>query len=357
MPRTLRLLALVLAFGAAAWAGDPKLEPLTGLPPFPEDNPPSAEKIELGRRLFFDTKLSGEGRRSCSTCHKPELYFTDGFSRAWGLNEQELRRKSPSLLNVGWQRSMFFDSREKTLEDQAFGPVAHPFELGSSPDEAARKVSEIVGYRQAFARVFPGEPITFELIAKAIASYERTLISVDSDLDRYLLGDEDALTPAAKRGMALFTGRAGCIQCHNGPLLTDHQRHYTGVPETMGDNEPGFKYKTQSLRDVLRRYSFMHNGSMLKIDEVLDHYARGGSAPEGLEAEIRPVELSADDRADLLAFLEALNGRPPDHVLESQASADVFDARRIPVTGADEDAAADAPKGPVQDPAYMPKKP
>jgi len=330
---------LTFALCAAGWAGDPKLEPLTGAPPYPADNPPTPEKIELGRRLFFDTMLSGEGRRSCSTCHKPELYFTDGFSRAWGLNESELRRKSPSLLNVGWQRSMFFDSREKTLEDQAAGPVAHPLELGSDPEVVAEKASRI---------------------AKAIASYERTLISQDSDLDRYLLGDEDALSVEAKRGMELFTGRAGCIRCHHGPMLTDHQRHYTGVPETRGDNEPGFQYKTQSLRDVLRRYSFMHNGEMLRIDDVLDHYERGGSAPEGVEAEIEPVELSERDRADLIAFLESLNGRIAPEVFEDSASADVFDASRIPRDGEDEAAASDPlyldDDGPVQDPSYTPKK-
>lgn len=356
----LRLFALTLALCAAGWADDPKLEPLTGKPPYPADNPPTPEKIELGRRLFFDTMLSGEGRRSCSTCHKPELHFTDGFSRAWGLNEAELRRKSPSLLNVGWQRSMFFDSREKTLEDQAAGPVAHPLELGSDPEAVAQKASQIVGYRRAFERAFPGEPITFDLIAKAIASYERTLISQDSDLDRYLLGDEDALSEEAKRGMELFTGRAGCIRCHHGPMLTDHQRHYTGVPETRGDNEPGFKYKTQSLRDVLRRYSFMHNGEMLQIEDVLDHYERGGSAPEGVEAEIEPVELSERDRADLIAFLESLNGRIAPEVFEDGASADVFDASRIPRDGEDEAAASDPlyldDDGPVQDPSYTPKK-
>jgi len=355
----LRSLALILAVCAVAWGQEPKLEPLTGLPPYPADNPPTPAKIELGKRLFFDTILSGGGRRSCSTCHKPELYFTDGFSRAWGLHEAELRRKSPSLLNVGWQRSMFFDGREKTLEDQAPGPVANPLELDSSPEEVARKVSQIAGYRQAFAEVFPGEEITFELIAKAIASYERTLISQDSDLDRYLLGDEDALSPEARRGMELFTGRAGCIRCHHGPMLTDHQKHYTGVPETMGDNDPGFKYKTQSLRDVMRRYSYMHNGEMLRIEDVLDHYERGGSAPEGVEAEIEPVELSERDREDLIAFFEALNGRIAPEVFDAQASADVFDVRRIPKNGADEAAASDPvylDEGPVQDPSYTPKK-
>ena len=146
-------------------------------------------------------------------------------------------------------------------------------------------------------------------VAKAISTYERTLVSYDSDLDRYLTGDADALTAPAKRGMALFTGRAGCISCHHGPLLTDHQRHYTGVPEREGDSDPGTKHKTASLRDVARRYSFMHNGYYLKLSHVIDHYRRGGSAPPGVRSEAPPIKLGEDERRDLIAFLESLSGR------------------------------------------------
>ena len=343
------LLTLLCALAAI---GQPRLEPLTGAPPFPEDNLPTPEKVALGKALFFDDILSGNFRRSCSTCHNPELYFTDGFSRAWGLNESELRRKTPNLLNVGWQQSMFYDGREKTLEDQAPKPLENPFEMDLDPAEAAERVGANAQYKQVFAKVFPGEPISFDLIAKAIASYERTLVSYDSDLDRYLLGNENALSPAAVKGMALFTGKAGCIQCHNGPLLTDHQKHYTGVAENAGDNPPGTKYKTQSLRDVLRRYSYMHNGEMLKMDAVLDHYQGGGSAPAGVEAEVKPFELTQDERAELIAFLGALNGRVNALLNDSPRGTDVFNLSRAPLNLEDEEAASQ----PVTDPNYVKKQ-
>jgi cytochrome c peroxidase len=348
----LRILLTGAVLACSVFAGEPKLEPLSGAPPFPADNPPTPEKIALGKELFFDDVLSGNFRRSCSTCHKPELYFTDGFSRGWGLNETELRRKTPNLLNVGWQRSMFFDGREKTLEDQVSKPLENGFEMGLDPEEAAARIASSARYRRMFEAAFPAEPIRFALIAKAIASYERTLVSYDSDLDRYLEGDESALSAAAKRGMALFEGKAGCIECHNGPMLTDHQKHYTGVPENQGDNKPGTKYKTQSLRDVVRRYSFMHHGDFLTLDAVLDHYERGGSAPAGLEAEIEPVDLSDAEREDLVAFLGSLNGRVNELLADLPLGTDVFNVRKIPQTGEDEAAAS----GPVLDPNYVKKR-
>ena len=157
--------------------------------------------------------------------------------------------------------------------------------------------------------LFPGEEISFSLVAKAIASFERTLVSYDSDFDRYLLGDAGAMSDSAKRGMELFGSKAGCIKCHNGPLLTDHKRHYTGVAERDGHGVPGTQYKTQSLRDSLRRYSYMHNGRMMSVRQVIEHYDKGGSAPEGFEAEIRPLGLTESEKDDLQAFLASLNGR------------------------------------------------
>ena len=287
----------------------PELAPLTGAPPHPPDNPPSAAKVELGEELFFDSIMSGNRRRSCGTCHKRELHFMDGLSRGWGLDESELARKTPGLLNVGWQRSIFFDGRVKTLEEQVSKPLENHREMALDPEEAVARIKRDPFYVRLFAKAFPGEEISFALVAKAVASFERTLVSYDSDFDRYLLGDEEALSAAAKRGLALFRGKAGCIKCHNGPLLTDHDFHFTGVAERDGHEKAGTKYKTQSLRDSLRRYSYMHNGRMMNIRQVLEHYDRGGSAPEGFEAEIRPLGLSEQEKDDLVAFLRSLNGR------------------------------------------------
>ena len=300
-------MALLAAVGTAN--APPKLVPLSGAPPFPADNPPTPAKIRLGEELFFDTILSGNGRRSCGTCHKRELHFMDGLSRGWGLDESELPRKTPGLLNVGWQRSLFFDGRIKSLEKQVSKPLENHREMALDPDEAVARIRSDPYYVRTFDQAFPGEEISFELVAKAVASFERTLVSYDSDFDRYMLGDEAALSPAAKRGLALFRGKAECIRCHNGPLLTDHDFHFTGVAERDGHEKRGTKYKTQSLRDSLRRYSYMHNGRMMNIRQVLEHYDRGGSAPEGLTPEIRPLGLSDGEKDDLVAFLGSLNGR------------------------------------------------
>ena len=342
----MRILGYCLLLTASLVAADPpRLEPLSGAPPHPADNQPSADKIKLGEMLFFETMLSGGGRRSCGTCHKPELLFMDGLSRAWGLNESELTRKAPGLLNVGWQRTLFFDGRAKSLEEQAAMPLKHPQEMALNPEAAAARVANDAGYRKLFEKIFPGEPISFDLIAKSIAAYERTLVSYDSDLDRYLNGDDTALSAAATSGMELFTGKARCISCHNGPLLTDHKFHYTGVPEREGDSEPGSKYKTQTLRDVTRRFSYMHNGMYMRMEHVLDHYANGGAASPGLKAEISPVPLSPDEKGDLLAFLQALNGRITGVQLASPRATDVFGIKP-------QERPADDSKDP-NDPSYL----
>ncbi len=259
--------------------------------------------------MFFDEILSGNRRRSCGTCHKRELHFMDGLSRAWGLDESELTRKTPGLLNVGWQRSMFFDGRVRTLEEQVAKPLENHREMDLDPDQAVDRLRLDAGYRELFDKAFPGEAISFDLVAKAVASFERTLVSYDSDLDRYLLGDKTALSESAMRGLDLFRTKAGCIECHHGPLLTDHDFHFTGVVERDGHERAGTKYKTQSLRDSLRRYSYMHNGRLMNIRQVIDHYDRGGSAPEGFEPEIAPLGLSDGEKADLIEFLKSLNGR------------------------------------------------
>jgi len=291
-----------------AWGADARLEPLAGRPPHPPDNPPTPEKVELGRKLFFDNRLSGPGNRSCGTCHRPELMYSDGLSRAWGLKETELRRRTPMLFNVGWQRRLFHDARAGSLEEQAAFPLRNEFEMDLDPNEAVERLRGDATYGKLFAAAFPGRDLNWDLVAQAMSAFQRTLVSYDSDLDRYLLGDRAALTEAARRGLELFTGRAGCVACHNGPLLADQKMHYVGVPELPGDGPQGTAYKTPTLRDAALRSSFMHNGQYRSLEAVLEVYLGGGRA-ETPPSQAPRLQVTAQEKADLLAFLRALTGR------------------------------------------------
>jgi cytochrome c peroxidase len=303
--RSLATLTLLVAVAASPGnAASEALVPLTGEPPYPANNPPTAEKIELGKKLFFDTRLSGANGRSCGTCHRPELMYADGLSRAWSLKESELRRKTPSLFNVAWQQRMFHDARAGSLEEQAAFPLRNDLEMDLDPEVAAERIRQDPEYQKLFAAVFPGQALAWDRIAQAMAAFERTLVSRDSPLDRYLAGDQKALNAAAQRGLAVFSGEAGCIQCHHGPLLSNQQMYYIGVPEMMGD-VAGSKYKTAPLRDVASRASYMHNGIFRNLDEVLKFY----ESDRGADAEAPRLKITPAQKADLLEFLRSLSGQ------------------------------------------------
>jgi cytochrome c peroxidase len=301
-------LLLSAALGATLlWAASP-FEVLTGSPPYPPDNPPTSAKVALGRKLFFENRLSGPRNRSCGTCHRPELMYSDGLSRAWGLQETELTRKTPNLYNVGWHHRLFHDGRAGSLEEQAAFPLRAELEMNLPPEKAVERLRDDPAYQKLFAAAFPDQPITWSLAADALASFERTLVSYDSDLDRYLSGDHAALSDAAKRGMALFAGKAHCANCHNGPLLSDQKMHYIGVPEMTGDSPQGRPYITPSLRDIALRGSYMHNGCFRTLDAVLDFY-EGKGMNHNVKGEAAPLTLTTPERSDLIAFLNSLNGR------------------------------------------------
>ncbi|HYM10454.1 MAG TPA: cytochrome c peroxidase [Bryobacterales bacterium] len=302
-----RLLVSIALAGALLYAGSP-LEILTGRPPYPPGNPPTPAKVELGRKLFFENRLSGPRNRSCGTCHRPELMYSDGLSRAWGLQETELTRKTPNLYNVGWHRRLFHDGRAGSLEEQVAFPLRAEHEMDLPTDQAVERLRDDPAYQKLFAAAFPGQPLAWDLISEAIASFERTLVSYDSDLDRYLSGDNSTLSEAARRGMALFTGKARCANCHNGPLLSDQKMHYIGVPEMMGDRPQGAPYQTPSLRDAALRGSYMHNGRFRTLDAVLDFYQGAGMDPN-VKGEAAPISLTPPERSELIAFLRSLTGR------------------------------------------------
>jgi len=323
-------LGLLLALGCAPALGvagaDPtvprNLDVPTGLDryvPVPLDNPITPEKVTLGRRLFFDERLSKDGRTSCATCHQPARRFTDGRVLPRGVFGREGRRNTPSILNRVYGRSAFWDGRAATLEDQVRAAVTGDRDLGLSMEEAVARVSRDAEYARAFATAF-GEPVTAARIAQALATFVRTRFSGDSAFDRFLTGDSTALGAAERRGLELFSGRAKCARCHAGPLLSDEGFHNTGIAwrdgrfldpgraaVTGSDGDRG-AFKTPTLREIARTAPYMHDGSVARLIDVIEFYDRGGRPNPNLDPDIRPLHLTASEKTALMAFLRSLSG-------------------------------------------------
>ena len=264
--------------------------------PAPETNPLTAAKIELGRRLFFDRRLSNDGSVSCSSCHDPERAFSDGRAIAVGVFQRKGRRNSPVLINRGYGRLFFWDGRVSSLEEQVLKPIEDRNEMDLPLAEATARVS-----------LAPDE------IARALASFVRSILSGDSAYDRHINGDRAALTPEQRAGLQLFRGKANCTSCHVGPNFTDERLHNTGVAWRDGrftdaGAGPG-NFKTPTLREIARTAPYMHDGSLATLDAVIEYYDRGGNQNPGLDPEIRPLRLTVVEKQSLIAFLRALNGR------------------------------------------------
>lgn len=325
IPRLVLIVVALVPSACTLQAADdiakpPLLVPLPRKIPAPEENPTTKEKVALGRQLFFDPRLSGENTMSCATCHLPEKAFGDGLPRAKGANDKELSRNTPSLLNVGLYATYFWDGRAGSLEEQALGPIQSPDEMNQNLDELVRELSQVPGYRQQFQQVF-GTEVSGQSIAKALAAFQRTLITGPSPFDRYLAGDQQSLSRSAQRGLALFQGEAGCIRCHQGPLLSDGKFYRLGVSFSdeglavvTGKQEDKGRFRTPSLRNIAQTGPYMHNGSLKTLDEVVTFYYRGIplTAPDGLELDLQPLSgQSFAEIADLVAFLKSLTGDPP----------------------------------------------
>lgn len=286
-----------------------------------EDNPTTPEKVALGKQLFFDPRLSGDNTISCATCHLPEKALADGRNRARGRDEQTLLRNTPTLLNVVFHSSFFWDGRAGTLEEQALMPIQDPDEMNQDLDELEEELTAVDGYVEQFRAVF-GTRVTRGSIAKALAAFQRTLITKPSPFDRYLEGQEDALSEQARRGLELFVGEADCARCHHGPLLSDGQFYRLGVGRAdkgraavTGSREDTGKFRTPSLRNVAQTAPYVHDGSMQTLDQVVEFYLRGVPAhPTGdLPLDIAPLlGLSYSEVTSLVAFLESLTGEPPE---------------------------------------------
>jgi cytochrome c peroxidase len=327
-----RVAALVCATVAALATGAPTLanEPAVGPSdlavlkaeyrrpaaiPYPDDNPHSAARERLGRALFFDPRLSGSRWMSCASCHNPGLAWGDGLPRALGNRMDALPRRTPTILDVAWGASFFWDGRADTLEAQALAPIAAAAEMNLPLDEMVARLEAIAGYRELFARAYPNEPISAATVGKALATFERSVVSGVAPFDRWVEGDAAAIPVPARRGFVLFNGKARCSTCHTGWRFTDEGFYDIGVDD--GDVGRGavmpritlaqFAFKTPTLRDVARRAPYLHNGSAATLEDVIELYDRGGQvARPSLAAPIAPLRLTAAEKSDLVAFLKTL---------------------------------------------------
>ncbi|MCL5024311.1 MAG: cytochrome-c peroxidase [Nitrospirae bacterium] len=336
----LSLIAFLFAFAVAAYAG--KLEPV-GAVPVPKDNAQTPEKIDLGGKLFFDRRLSGDGTMSCATCHNPEQAFADGLDISLSYPTTKNWRNSPTLINAAFYRYLFHDGRAKTLEEQALFPIMSAFEMNKNLDYLEEQVRIVPEYTESFRKVFGGD-VTRERIAMALAAFERTLVSLNSPLDRYLKGDKHALSEEARKGLLLFQGKGKCADCHYGVNLSDDKFYALNVPENpvlLNDprvtatmrfvakvyhyrdfknlkEDPGRylitkrkadwkAFRTPTLREISKTAPYMHNGVLKTLDEVIEFFNEGGG--RGNKA-LKPLGLNAEEKAQLKAFLsEALIGK------------------------------------------------
>jgi len=286
----------------------------------PADNPLTTEKVELGRMLFFDKRLSQDNTIACANCHLAKFAFTDGKPVSTGIRGQKGGRSAPVSFNRVFSSVQFWDGRAATLEDQSVGPFINPIEHGfANHDVMVAKMKKIAGYRKLFMQVF-GEDITIGNVGKAIASFQRTVLSGNSPADRFDMGQEaGAISEAAQHGLLLFREKARCTKCHSGFNFTDEKFHNAGIgwdtntvdlgrymvsknPEDIGS------FKTPTLREIARSAPYMHDGRFKTLEEVVNFYNQGGIKNPHMDPLVIPLELTEQEKGDLVQFLHTLNG-------------------------------------------------
>jgi cytochrome c peroxidase len=344
---------LVLAL-APSWhaIGQNTASPLGPLPPvpIPAGDPQTPAKVELGKLLYFDPRLSGDSTTSCASCHDPKMGWGDGNELSIGYPATLHWRNSQTVLNAAYLAKWFWTGSSATLEAQAKAAITGPLAQNMNPGLAEERLKQIPEYVKLFKEAFGGAP-TFDTALKAIVAFERTIVSTNVPFDRYMRGDKTALTPEQVKGLELFQGKAACIRCHNGPLLTDQDLHNLGVPKNPAfekdpfrqiamrerikakgiaeavystfDRDPGRyldtkkdedkgKFRTPTLRELKYTAPYMHNGVFATLGEVIEFYDRGGgSDPFGTKSPLmKPLGLTKEEKAALQAFLDSLNGDP-----------------------------------------------
>ena len=316
-----------------------EIEPPLGLPPvpIPADNPPTAETIALGRKLYYDKALSVDNTVACASCHKPDAGFADPNQFSVGVNDGVGDRQSPPVMNAAYFNEQFWDGRAASLEEQAGGPVENPVEMAFTHEGVEKRLSQDQQYVAAFEAAWGPGPITYEKVAKSIAAFERTVLVGNSPFDRYLFGGEkDAMSEEAIRGLEAFRDpeKGNCEVCHTineeegYALFTDNKYHNLGVGAdidgsladegrakvTMQDADRG-AFKTPHLRNVADSAPYMHDGHLKTLKEVLDFYIGAGNSNDFRDKEIHELDhLTGQERTDLIAFMEALSGEYPENV-------------------------------------------
>jgi cytochrome c peroxidase len=289
--------------------------------PVPEDNPMKPEVLELGQALFFDPRLSGNNQVSCATCHDPNVGYGDAkptFDKYTGGNGA---RNSPTVVNSGYYNSNFWDGRAASLEEQAVGPIQNSDEMNQPLNELINELSAIKGYQERFQAAF-NEGITEQSIAKALAAFQRQIVVKDTPYDRFLEGDTEALTKQELSGLRLFTGKAFCVTCHNGPNLSDNNFYNIGLntkdegrKAVTGQEGDLGRIRTPGLYGITHTAPYMRDGSLATLEEVIDYYDRGGDSHPNksffIQKFMSPIGLTDQEKADLLAFLKTLGGEPP----------------------------------------------
>jgi cytochrome c peroxidase len=288
----------------------------------PADNPQTDAKINLGKQLYFDKRLSSDGTINCASCHKPDKAWADTGPTSEGVAHKLGGRNSPTIINAAYSVPQFWDGRAMHLEKQAVGPVQNPVEMDLTLAQLEARLCAIPGYVEQFQQVFGTKP-TEQTVAKAIASFERTVICNDTPYDKYVQGDKSAMSSAGVRGMNLFNGKAHCSTCHSGPYFGDSRYHNLGVGYKDGkfadvgrfavtkDPKDMGAFKTPGLRCVARTPPYLHDGSEKTLMGVVELYNKGGVPNPNLDRLMVPLNLTKKEKGDLVAFLCELTGTYP----------------------------------------------
>ncbi|MFO1257888.1 MAG: cytochrome c peroxidase [Gammaproteobacteria bacterium] len=287
--------------------------------PFPKENPYTNEKYQLGQLLFFDPRLSNSGIMSCASCHNPGLSWTDGLPKGVGDDRKMLTRKTPFIQNLAWDELFFWDGRADSLEAQVLGPITSEAEMNMNISKLVGVLKSIGGYPDLFKKAFPphGE-ISEYSISQALATFVRKQISNIAPFDLWLAGDEKAISESAKRGFIIFNGKGNCSACHSGWRFSDGSFHDIGLKSDdigRGKYLPRLitmqhAFKTVSLRNIAKRSPYMHDGSMITLEEVIDHYDKGEIHRESISNQIFPLHLTMQEKKDLVEFLKTLTSKP-----------------------------------------------